>query len=267
MSASPFIGLVRFALAADDSGLRDVQALVRDRVGALRTRDAGDLEQDILVILAGAPAKSLLILRRLARRNPGLETFLDAAPLAAPAPSVPPELVVAVDKQLFRYVTVMAENALKSRWRKLRREAALPGDDVLADPVSARDDHDETLSVAQIVLERILASEDLPSWFGGALQDVQRLAEGTLEMASLVQTCIAGDPQLLALDPSTAKKRATDRLQKHHERVRTRLLLTSRLLVDEGRLTPDEGGMAERWVALLKRRRQKDRPRASGGQS
>ncbi len=259
---SPFEALARFAFVDDRSGLGTLTVCLEQLVGA--RPDGDDQVQVAMISLARSRERAFEIVRRLGERNAALRAEIGAAGPGS-MPVLSSVVLESANGQLVRYAQRLLRNARISEWRSRRNIVEVEYDEQLAPP-NATSDQQGVLAARDVVLRAVAADPLRPGWLDEALSQLEDLAFGAVSMEQLTQACVRGDPALGALTEDAARRRATNRIQKTHERARTHLLLETDRLVGVGVLDEEGGRMAKEWVALLKRRRQNSRASASGGE-
>lgn len=253
VSGSPFLAILRFAHLGDPRGQVDVFALVTARTSALRPKEPDEATQVILWKVMRSPERALLLLSRLAQQNARLAEIL-AQLEPDRMPVLDASIVGACDKQLSGYVSQMIRNGEKDRARHQRFTDPLPDDDVLRASTGQLDNQGEVLKLGSMALATAVQDETRPEWLDDTLEEIQTLARGERTMDELTAACVANDGELAAVPPELARVRARNRIQQRHKRAREHLLVCIRRMVAYGKLAPDEGREAERWLSLLKRR-------------
>lgn len=266
---SPFEALLRFAFVDDEHAWKVIQEFCSNV--AARRHDAAELATDAAYKLASNSSRARVIVYRLAQRNGALDEAL-ARTREGALPELSPAALDACNAQLSKYTTQIVSRARIDAWRKAKRRKEVEpveGGRDLAVAAKGTDLEDSgLLKVAKMVDDSIKADRQREPWLDEAIDQVTRLARGDVSMDELTQACIEGDPPAFTgLAPNEARKRGRNRLQKRHQRARERLAAEAQGMVSLGRLTEDEGRMAEEYVVLLMRRRQKRRGPPSGGLS
>lgn len=247
----PLEALLLYAFAEDRGKLGPVLEYLHQSARRAGVPEAEDEAQRIGFKLFGSPQKARAFFDGMAHRN----TPLASAILSTPTGTVPrlaPDLVDQVTRQIAAYIGRSFRNAIVTAHRQQRTEP-LPEDDRFRGTTDVETPSDLG-PVRLLVLTALESDTDRPAWLDPAIEAVEALATGDASMEDLTAACIEGDPSLRAEDPAVARKRARDRLQKHHQRAREYLSGTIHALHHTGALDDEQARSAGMWIQFLKRR-------------